>query len=114
MSDFRQTILVGRVGKDPVAKQVGTTNLTEFPLAVNDEYDKKKAHWYQCKAWKKLGEIAVKYLKKGNSVMVVGRISLEEYTAKDGANKAYLRLDVDKIVFMPQQHLEVPEEEDKF
>lgn len=83
-------ILTGNLGKDPEFKytQNGKAVAT-FPLAVGDGDD--EALWVTIETWEKTAEFVGQYLKKGNSVLVNGRLKkAEAWIGKDG--KPYAKL----------------------
>ncbi len=86
--------LIGNLGKDPETKTTETgKKVTHFTLATNDGYKGadgqrvKETTWHNVVAWNGLGEVAAKYLKKGNEVAVEGRIVYRSYEDKKGTTK---------------------------
>lgn len=89
-------ILVGNLGVDPEVKFTpqGTAKAS-FRIATNETYTDKsgerqtKTEWHNIIAWGKVAELCGKYISKGSSVLVEGKISYREWDKKDGA-KAYI------------------------
>jgi len=86
--------LIGNLGMDPETKTTETgKKVTKFTLATNDVFKGadgqkvKEATWHNIVAWNGLGDIAGKYLKKGNEVAVEGRIVYRTYEDKKGVTK---------------------------
>ena len=69
-------ILRGNVGNDPLTKDVKGKMVCNFSLATKagDNTD-----WHNVQAWEKTAELCSKYVEKGSSVLVQGRISYREY-----------------------------------
>lgn len=88
--------LAGNLGLTPEVKNLENgSKVARFSIATKEDYLNKKGenittiHWHQVVAWGKLAEIAGQILKKGGEVIVEGKLSNRQYTAKDGS-KRYL------------------------
>jgi single-strand DNA-binding protein len=85
---MNKIMLMGRLVKDVelVNTQSGKT-LAKFSIAVNKNYkvknEKKTADFFNCVAWEKTAEFCNKYYKKGQQVVVIGRMEDNKYV-KDG------------------------------
>ena len=53
--------------------------------------------WYRVEAWEGLGENAVESLRKGDQVVVVGRLFMDTYTATDGSERQSLKVNAYSI-----------------
>jgi len=100
MSAKNHFACIGNLGGDAETKftQKGTAIAT-FSLPVVSGYgDNQKTSWMRCSIIGKRAEGGVvPYLKKGTQVAVIGEISLNTWTGKDGAEKTSLELKVDDI-----------------
>lgn len=84
-------MLIGNLGQDPkvITTQTGKT-LTELPLATTERYKNKdgewvsNTEWHRCIAWGKLAEIMGNICKKGQEVVVRGKLAYNVYEGKDG------------------------------
>ncbi len=93
---INKVILLGNVGKDPEVKYLDN-NLAfcRFPLATSENYTNKSGEkvsnteWHNITMWRRLAEIAEKYVKKGDQLYIEGRIRSRAYDDKDG-NKRYV------------------------
>ena len=88
---MNKVILFGNVGNDPETRKVGESQVTKFSLATNKTYNKDgekktETQWHNIVIWGKTAEIASKYVKKGNSLLIEGEITYRTYTNKEGAN----------------------------
>jgi single-strand DNA-binding protein len=77
-----------------------------FSLAVHEPYTDsgtgeriERTTWFQIVAWNRLSEIASQYLKKGDQVLVEGRIQLREFKGRDGTKRAMLQVIASRIEF---------------
>ena len=94
MAGVNKVILVGNLGKDP---EVWTfedgTKKTSFSLATTEFYKDKagnkvdQTEWHNIVLWRGLADIADKYLKKGSSVYIEGKIRSRSYQDKEGVTK---------------------------
>lgn len=88
--------LIGRLGQDPEVKQTknGRT-LTRFSLATSEVYKNKQGErveetqWHPIVIWGERGEIAGKYLRKGEKVALGGKLVHRSYDDAEG-NKKYI------------------------
>ncbi len=96
MAGVNKVILVGNLGKDPEVRHLESgAVVANFPLATSDSYKDRKTgeritqtEWHNIVIWRGLAEVAEKYLKKGSSVYVEGKLRTRSWDDKDG-NKRY-------------------------
>ncbi|WDF69148.1 single-stranded DNA-binding protein [Sphingobacterium oryzagri] len=90
MASVNKVILVGHLGKDPEVRYLeGNITVCSFPLATSETYTKdgtrmQHTEWHNIVMWRNLGEMAVKYLKKGKLVYIEGRLRTRNYEDKEG------------------------------
>jgi len=105
---FEQTIIIGNVGRDAELRytQSGTA-VSDFSVAVTTRWrdnstneQREKTQWYRVTAWRGLGEVVGKYVKKGMSVMVVGTAEANAYMGQDGQPRASLDITARDIQFL--------------
>ena len=86
---MNKVILYGNIGKDPESKVINQKTVTKFTLATNKTYTNASGEkitdtqWHNIVLWGKVAEIASKYAKKGNPLIVEGEISYRSYQNKD-------------------------------
>ena len=95
MAGVNKVILLGNLGKDPEIRQLETgVKVASFSLATTESYKGKdgnrvdQTEWHNIVLWRGLAEVAEKYLKKGNTVYVEGKIRTRSWEDKEG-NKRY-------------------------
>ena len=87
---MNKVILMGRLTKDPEIRYTQNTNLTvaNFSIAVNRRFkregDTETADFFNVVAWNKTGEFVGKYFKKGQQVIVSGRLQNRNWTDQQG------------------------------
>ena len=98
MSATNNCTFLGNASADATpVKQVNGKDVASFRIAVNKGKDKDPL-WVNVDVWGKASERAAT-VKKGDSVIVVGRIDLETYTTKQGQPGASLKLAADSFAF---------------
>jgi single-strand DNA-binding protein len=88
-------MLLGNLGADPELRMTGGGQaVLKVRLATSEQYlDKDKqrqerTEWHSVIVWGKRGEGLAKILKKGDRILVEGRLRTESWEDKDG-NKRY-------------------------
>jgi len=93
MEGFRGTVnrveLIGRLGQEPEARQVGTGQVvrlriaTHYPQRAEGDPAAYGTEWFSVEAWDRLGEQCTEFLHSGSRVRVVGRLTTQSW--EDGA-----------------------------
>ncbi len=93
-SGINKVILIGNLGRDPEIQSFENgVKKAGFSLATTENYkgkDGEKAshtEWHNIILWRGLAEVAERFLKKGMTVYIEGRIRRREYDDKDGQKK---------------------------
>ena len=91
MSGVNKVILVGNLGKDPEVRYLDSgVAVANFSLATTENYKNKEGErvsqteWHNIVFWRGLAEVAEKYLRKGDSVYVEGKIRTRKWEDKEG------------------------------
>ena len=94
---YQKIIITGNLGRDPELRYTPSGQaVTSFSVAVNESYTNangekvKKTIWFRVTAWGKQAEICNQYLKKGQQVLVDGRMSADPNT---GGPKVWTKQD---------------------
>lgn len=95
MAGINKVILLGNLGKDPEVRHLeGGATVANFPLATSESYKDKSGNkvdqteWHNIVLWRGQAEFAEKYLKKGNTILLEGKIRTRSWEDKD-KNKRY-------------------------
>ena len=96
------TVITGRLGRDAVLRDAGSTKVINLALAVNYGYgDKKGTQWYDIAVFGKQAEALVQYAVKGSIWCVsVKDLHIEPAKGEYQAKLVGVALDVN---FAPQQ-----------
>ncbi len=104
---FNKIIVVGNLGRDPELRYTPQgTAVCDFSIATNEKRRDKSGEmqdvttWFKVTTWNKQAEVASKYLSKGKSVYIEGRLRLEEYTDREGKNRVSLEINASDIQFI--------------
>ncbi len=94
MAGVNKVILVGNLGKDPEVRYLeGGIAVAKFPLATTETFKdkagvkKEQTEWHNVVLWRGLAEVAEKYLKKGDTVYVEGKIRSRSFDDKEGVKR---------------------------
>lgn len=94
MSNVNKVILIGRLGADPELRYTADgAPVATFNIATTEVWKDKngtkqeRTEWHRVVAWRRLGEIAGEYLKKGRLVYVEGRIQSRNFEGRDGIKR---------------------------
>ena len=93
MASLNKVILIGNLGRDPETRYLPNGDaVANISVATTDTWKDKngekqeKTEWHRVTLYRRLGEIAGEYLKKGSQVYIEGRIEYREYE-KDGVKR---------------------------
>lgn len=108
MSAYQEIEIVGNLGGDPEMKySSGGKAYTNFSVAVTETWTGKDGQkqedttWFRCVCFERKAELAAEYLKKGQQVMLKGKIKASAWIDKnDGTAHASLELRVEKLIFL--------------
>lgn len=104
---FNQITIVGNLTQDITLRsaQTGNTFATGC-VATNHKFKSKSGEekvettFLNFIVGGKMAEIANQYLKKGSKVFIIGRLTQNNYTDKDGKNHSSLQVVVEDIRFL--------------
>jgi single-strand DNA-binding protein len=107
MANFNKVLLIGNLTRDPQLSYLPSqTAVVEFGLAVNrrwtsrDGESKDETCFVDCRAYSRLAENINKYMRKGRSIFVEGRLVYETWTGQDGSKRSKHRIHVDNCQFL--------------
>ena len=108
MAGFNKIIQMGNLTRDPETKQVGDGSVTEFGLAINTSYYSKAAGerkedvcFIDVAFWGARGEAVAKHLRKGDPILVEGRIAFRTWEDREtGAKRSKHSLVGDNFTFV--------------
>ena len=106
MGSVNKVILIGNLGADPELKYTPSQRpLCNLRIATTEVYKDKsgqrqeKTEWHRVTVWGEQAENCNKYLAKGRSVYVEGRLQTRSYD-KDGQKHYATDIVADRVVFL--------------
>jgi len=107
MAGVNKVILIGNLGKDPEVKYLDSgVAVANFSLATTESYKNKEGErvsqteWHNIVLWRGLAEITEKYLKKGNSVYIEGKIRSRKWEDKEGNTRYTTEILADNMTML--------------
>ena len=117
MSGVNKVILVGNLGKDPEVRYLDNgVAVANFSLATTENYKNKQGErvsqteWHNIVFWRGLAEVAEKYLKKGDSVYVEGKLRTRRWEDKEGNAKYTTEILADNMTMLGNKRSTTSEE----
>ena len=115
MAGVNKVILLGNLGKDPEVRHLDNgVAVANFSLATTESYTNKQGdrvnqtEWHNIVLWRGLADIAEKYLKKGNSVYIEGKISTRKWEDKDANVRYSTDIIADKMTMLGTKQVNTP------
>jgi len=107
MASFNKIAVVGYLGRDPEMRYLpDSTPVCNFSVATTEKKKdmtgtlKENTIWFRIVIFGRSAEASNEYLSKGSQVYVSGRLSVNEYTSRDGENKLSLEIRADDVQFL--------------
>lgn len=107
MASVNKVILVGNLGKDPEVRHLeGGVAVARFSLATSESFKDKsgqkqeRTEWHNIVLWRGLAEVAEKYLRKGQSVYIEGKIRSNNYQDKEGVQRYSTEIVADNMTML--------------
>lgn len=112
MRGVNKVILLGNLGKDPEIKYFeNSVPKASFSIATSESYTTKggekidSVEWHNIVMWRGLAEVAEKYLKKGDSVYIEGKIRNRSWDDADGNKKYITEIEVANMVMLGRRSI---------
>ena len=105
------TLIGGNITRDIEIRTIATgTAVADFSIAVNEKYgEKESVHFFEVTAWGKTAEFVSKYFKKGDPILIEGRLNQETWKDKTtGDNRSKIKITAQKVNFMGGKRNEQP------
>jgi single-strand DNA-binding protein len=106
MASLNKVFIIGNLTHDIELKHVGNDScVTNFCIAANRKYKKgdelkKETCFVDITVWNKQAENCVKYLEKGKSILVEGRLDYRQWETSEGVKRNKLNIVADNIQFL--------------
>ncbi len=107
MASVNKVILVGNLGKDPELRYTQSgVPFCSFSVATTDSWTdqsgqrQEKTEWHRITVWKKQAENCAKYLRKGSSAYVEGRLQTRSWDDPSGQKRYSTDIVADSVKFL--------------
>lgn len=110
MKGLNKATLLGNLGNKPEYQVLeGNLPLAKFTLATSDTFKDKEGktqtttEWHNIVLWRGLAETAHKYLHKGSSVYIEGKIKTRSYEDKDNNKKYVTEIVAEELILLDRK-----------
>ena len=101
---MNKVFLIGNLTRDPELTETSSgVAICRFAIAVNRNYTsggERQTDFFNCTAWRGLGENVARYAKKGNKVAVMGSIELRNYEDSQGVRRTAVDISCNDVEFL--------------
>lgn len=100
--------LIGNLCRAPESQVYSSgRNKTTLNVAINtgkkkEGSDDQQTDFYRVECWGKLGELAAKYLSKGQQVGVTGKLTMDNWTDRDGNKRVTPTVEAAQLSLPPR------------
>lgn len=104
--------IMGRITRDlELRRTQDGTAVTSFTIAVDDDFKskatgEKKTYFLDVVAWRQSAEFVCQHLSKGRMVVVEGKLTVRDWTDKDGNKRRSYEVQADNVYFADNRRLE--------
>lgn len=107
MSSLNKVILIGNLCADVELRNAGGSTVAHIRLAINESYTSKsgdkieKVVYVDVDAWDRLADNCARMVGKGCSILVEGRMQMDEWEDKDtGKKRTQIKIRADRVEFL--------------
>jgi single-strand DNA-binding protein len=107
MASLNRVFIIGNLGKDPELRYTQNQNaVATFSVATTDTRTgadgqrQEQTEWHNIVVWGKTAENCSKYLAKGRSVLVEGRLQTRSWEDKNGQKRYTTEIVANNVTFL--------------
>src|SRR5437867_2754490 len=111
---FNKIIIIGNLARDPELRYTPQGSaVCNFPVATSERRKNASGEqeeittWFRVSTWGRQAELANECLTKGKPVYIEGRLRVEEYTDREGKQRASLEVNATDVQFISPRGDEV-------
>ena len=102
---MNKVFLIGILTRDPELRETPSgVAMCRFAIAVQRPYSsqdgERQTDFFECTAWRVLGETIARYTKKGKKVAVTGSVQIRNYEDNQGAKRTAVDIIVQDCEFL--------------
>ena len=122
-TSLNKVMLIGNVGRDPEIRYLegnsatgAQTKVATFTLATTERYRdrsgelRENTEWHNIVAWRNSADTAEKFVRKGTSLFIEGKLRTRSYTDQSGVKKFTTEIVVDNLQLLSPRR---PDQEDE-
>lgn len=115
---MNKIFLIGNLTRDPELTETPSgVAVCKFTLAVNrpkTSDGEQQTDFFNCTAWRGVGENIARYSKKGEKLAIVGSVQMRSYEDNNGAKRTVIDVIVTESEFLtPKTSVETPQNQTK-
>ena len=101
---LNHVVIMGRLTRDPELRRTGSgVAVTSFTVAVERDIANKdgerETDFFDCVAWRGTGEFVDRYFRKGQMIVVDGKLQVRKWMDKDGYKRRNTEINADVCYF---------------
>jgi len=107
MASYNRIVLVGNLTRDPqLSYTPANTAICKFGIATNHKWKdrdggaREEVCFVDCTVFGKAAETFNQYMAKGRSVLVEGRLKLDQWTSPEGDKRSKHEVVVENFIFL--------------
>ncbi len=102
---MNKVFLIGNLTRDPELRETPSgVSMCRFAIAVQRPYSsqdgERQTDFFECTAWRGLGETIARFTKKGKKVAVSGSIQIRNYEDNQGTKRTAVDIIVQDCEFL--------------
>ena len=101
---INKVMIIGNLGRDPEIRTTSSgVKVANFSMATNESYTDKngqkieRTEWHRIVMWRGLAEIAEKYLRKGSTIYVEGKLATRSWDDQNGQRRYTTEIIADQM-----------------
>ncbi len=105
---MNKVMIMGNLGRDPELRTTqGGQSVCDLGVATHDAWTdrsgqrQERTEWHRVVVWGRDAENATRFLKKGSSVLVEGRLQTREYEDREGHKRTSTEIVASTLTFLP-------------
>lgn len=107
MSKTNSVRLIGHLGQDPkLVSNSETSSVVSFSIATNETFKnaqgmkETRTEWHNIVAFGRVANLIIQYCKRGEFIMLNGRLQTRQYTNKEGQQRYVTEIISEEILFL--------------
>lgn len=115
---MNKIFILGNLTRDPqLSYTPNQTPVVDFGMATNRKWktqgneEREEVCFIDCRMFGKRAEVINKYVKKGEKLLVEGRLAFDSWEAQDGTKRSKHRINVENFEFISNRERQEPKQQ---